>query len=189
MGLFKRIFSGKKSGDSFSSEEGPRCDHYSFTHIVLRKAAFENPTHAVTTLASTEGNALLNTLWEDVRLICREHREDVSIDPGDILIHKSRVGTYPSALFEMPTPANPTEAFLVAMVLTIDLSNADKGFETTPLRYFTLELAESDSDELKTVIGEWFADDTHHIHGPGPEPMLDRFIDAITRIATQRRVE
>jgi hypothetical protein len=189
MGLFKQFFSAIKNRHVISGDGGPRCDHYSFTHVVLRKAAFDNPAHAVTKLASVDAGEMLDELWLDVRAICKQHNEAVSIDPADILIHKSRVATFPCVLLEMPTPANPTEAFLVAMVLTIDLSDTERGFQETPIRYFTLELAESDNDEIQTVVGEWFADESHQIHGPGPAPALDLFVAAITNLATQRRVE
>lgn len=189
MGLFKRIFSGAKNRDDVSSANGPRCDHYTFTHVVLRQAAFENPAHAVTVLASPDASEMLNGLWHAVLTRCAEHNQPATLDPADILIHKLRVGSYPCTLFEMPTPATPTEAFLVAMVLTIDLANSDRGFETTPIRYFTLEMSESEGDEIKTVIGEWFADESHQTHGADPEPSVENFVAAITKLATQRKVE
>ena len=188
MGLFKRLFSGRKRRDVVSGEDGPRCDHYSFTHVVLRKAAFDKPAHAVTKLASPEAGDMLNDLWSEVEAVCDLHGQPIRIDPADILIHKLRVGDFPCTLFEMPTPACPTEAFMVALVLTIDLANADREFESAPMRYFTLELAKSENREITTVIGEWFADESHQTHGPGPEPQVELFAAAITRLTNQRRV-
>ena len=156
---------------------------------MLRDAAFQNPVQIVTELASSEAQTRIAALWETVEHICEEHGEAVTLAPEDILIHKVPIGACPCALVEMPAAARKTEAFFVALVLRIDLINPDAGFDIEPLRYLTLEFSATNSiDEVRTVIGEWHRDGTHHSLGSGPEPDIAAFAASIAKILTSRKL-
>ncbi|MBI1314609.1 hypothetical protein GC176_25230 [bacterium] len=188
MGLLD-FFSRRTRLDSGDRQDAPRCDHYSFAHVVLRDDAFQNPVQCVAELASSNSLTRVSDLWETVEQICEEHGEPVTLDPEDILIHKVPIGSWPCALIEMPAAARKTEAFFVALVLKVDLSNDDARFETEPLRYLTLEFSDTNSiDEIKTVIGEWGRHGTHTSLGPGPAPTITAFAERVEQIVTGRRL-
>ncbi len=188
MGLFD-FFSRRSRSDGKPEGDSPRCDHYSFAHLVLRDDAFDNPVQCVTQLASSDSLAHIANLWETVEQICEEHGEPVTLEPEDILVHQVAVGSWPCALIEMPAAAHKTEAFFVALVLKVDLNDRDRGFEAEPLRLFTLEFSETNSiDEIQTVIGEWNRDGTHSSLGPGPDPELEAFVASIGQIMAGRRI-
>ncbi len=187
MGLFN-LFSRQPKPAAAGPGDAPRCDHYSFTHVVLRDAAFANPTQCITTLASADSASYVAGLWQQVVATCKQHQQPAEIKPDDILIHKIRVGAFPCALIEMPTPQQSTEAFFVALVLAIDLSKADWKFEASPLRFITLEHACGDETQLKTVLGEWVSPERYISHGPGPYPGVDEFAKRVTEIVVPRRM-
>ena len=187
MGLFN-LFSRQSKSAAEATAEAPRCDHYSFTHVVLRDAAFANPTQCITTLASADSADYVAGLWQQVVATCMQHRQPNQIKPDDILIHKIRVGAFPCALIEMPTPQEPTEAFFVALVLAIDLSRSELKFEASPLRFITLEHASGNETQLKTVLGEWVSSERYISHGPGPYPGVDEFAQRVTEIVVPRRM-
>ncbi|MHC4875536.1 MAG: hypothetical protein ACYTGL_03490 [Planctomycetota bacterium] len=188
MGLFD-FFSRRSRADAAPEGDSPRCDHYSFAHVVLRDDAFDNPVQCVTQLASADSMSYIANLWESVKHISEEHGEPVTLEPEDILVHQVAVGSWPCALIEMPAAAHKTEAFFVALVLKVDLADRDRGFEAEPLSLFTLEFSETNSiDEIQTVIGEWSRDGTHASLGPGPEPEPEAFVSSIEQIMTGRRL-
>lgn len=188
MGLID-FFSRRARAEQNDRKDAPRCDHYSFSHIVLRDHAFQNPVSVVTELASASSHTSISDLWDAVEDICREHGEPVTLDPDDILIHKLAVETWPCALVEMPAAARKTEAFFVALVLTIDLNNPEAAVPPCPLRYLTLEFSETNSiDEVQTILGEWNQDGTHTSLGPGPEPNAESFILCIRKHLTSRKL-
>ena len=152
MGLFD-FFSRGSSGSGQSGTE-PRCDHYSFAHVVLRKAAFDNPTQCVTSLASANGRQYLTELWNDVISICETNHQPVEMTLDDILIHKLRIGTFPCTLLEMPSPQFCTEAFFVAIILTVDITDQSQNMSANSVRYLTLENGEPHEEEIHTVL-DW----------------------------------
>jgi hypothetical protein len=171
-------------------DEAPRCDHYSFSHVVLRDAAFQNPVQIVSELASAESATRIAALWETVEQICEDHKEPVTLEPDDILTHTVPIDARPCVLVEMPAAARKTEAFFVALILRIDLNNREAGFDIEPLKYLTLEFAETNSiDEVQTVIGEWNRDGTHHSLGTGPEPDLTAFVASVEKILASRKLD
>jgi len=187
MGLFDFLSRKKEQPDAGSSANEPRCDHYSFTHQVLRQAAFNDPTRCVSTLGSTECDEYLATLWEAVEQTCEQFDRPVELSPSDILIHRLRVGAYPCALVELPTPAAPGEAFYVALVLTFDLADRSKGFAEHPLRYITLEETGRGGGALTTVLCEWTSEDSHLDHGTGPYPTIEEFMACVAELVTERQ--
>lgn len=183
MGLFD--FFSKGTGGKSQSETDPRCDHYSFSHVVLRKAAFANPTKCVTSLASPDGKQYLSELWTEVAETCKQHNQPIELTLDDILIHKLRVGPFPCTILEMPAPHFATEAFFVALVLTVDITDQSQNMTNGSVRFFTLENGEPNEEEVQTVIGEWTADGSHSNLGPGPYPELGEFVTAITEIVSR----
>ncbi|MFT5322493.1 MAG: hypothetical protein ACI8P0_000328 [Planctomycetaceae bacterium] len=183
MGLFD-FFSRGASGKGQSGTD-PRCDHYSFAHVVLRKAAFENPTKCVTSLASPDGKAYLSELWNEVVETCKQHNQPIELTLDDILIHKLRVGPFPCTILEMPAPHFATEAFFVGLILTVDITDQSQNMSDGSVRFFTLENGEPTEEEVQTVIGEWSADGRHTTLGPGPYPDLSDFVARITDVVTQ----
>tara|TARA_R110002072_G_scaffold302710_2_gene487656 strand:- start:181335 stop:181913 length:579 start_codon:yes stop_codon:yes gene_type:complete len=183
MGLFD--FFSRGSGGKSQSGVDPRCDHYSFAHVVLRKAAFENPTKCVTSLASPSGKEYLSELWNQVLETCKQHNQPIELTLDDILIHKLRVGPFPCTILEMPAPHFATEAFFVALVLTVDITDQSQNMSDGSVRFFTLENGEPNEEEVQTVIGEWTADGKHSNLGPGTYPELSEFVTKITDLVLQ----
>ena len=189
MGLLD-FFSRRTRPEDSDQGDAPRCDHYSFAHVALRDAAFQNPVQTVTELASAESPGRIAILWDTVEQLCEDHGEPVTLNPEDILIHTVPIDARPCVLIEMPAAARKTEAFFVALVLRIDLNNPDAGFDVEPLRYLTLEFSETNSiDEVQTVIGEWNRDGTHNSLGSGPEPDIAAFVTSIEKILTSRKLD
>lgn len=183
MGLFDFFSRGSKSKDK--TESDPRCDHYSFAHVVLREAAFENPTKCVTSLAATDGKEYLTELWNDVVETCKQHNQPAELTLDDILIHKLRVGPFPCTILEMPAPHFATEVFFVALILTVDITDQSQNMTNGPVRFLTLENGEPNEEEVQTVLGEWSAEGNHSNLGPGPYPDLSEFVTRITDMVSQ----
>lgn len=188
MGMFD--FLSRKKGPAAgagASANDPRCDHYSFTHQVLRQAAFDDPPGCMSVLASPDCDEYLATLWDTVEQTCEQYNQPVELSPSDIMVHRLRVGDYPCALVEMPTPAAPGEVFYVAIVLTLNLADRSKGFAERPLRYITLEETGRGGGALTTALGEWTAEDSHVEHGVGPYPGIEDFMSSVTELVMERR--
>lgn len=183
MGLFD--FFSKGSGGKSQSGSAPRCDHYSFAHVVLRKAAFENSTKCVTSLAANDGKEYLSELWNEVLEICKQHNQPVELTLDDVLIHKLRVGPFPCTILEMPAPHFATEAFFVALILTVDITDQSQNMTNGSVRFLTLENGEPTEEEVQTVIGEWTTDGSHNNLGPGSYPELSEFVTKITDLVLQ----
>jgi len=181
MGLFDFFSRGVKS----KNESHPRCDHYSFAHVVLRKAAFENPTECVTSLAATDGKEYLSDLWNEVVETCKQHNQPIELALDDILIHKLRVGPFPCTILEMPAPRFATEAFFVALILTVDITDQSQNIPDGSVRFLTLENGEPNEEEVQTVIGEWSAEGNHSNLGLGTYPELSEFVTRITDVISQ----
>jgi len=178
MGLFD-LFS-RRANDSSDLSSEPRCDHYFFAHVVLRKAVFTNPVHCVTSLASSDCRQYLSELWDEVIAECERHRQGASLRLDDILIHKLRVGAFPCTLVEMPSPQYSTEAFFVAIILTVDITDQSQAMSVDSVRFLTLENGEPHEEEVHTVLGEWSSDGKHTTLGVGPYPELSEFVTSIT---------
>ncbi|MDA1166457.1 MAG: hypothetical protein O3B13_25455 [Planctomycetota bacterium] len=186
MGLFD-FFSRRANGNDPPGLV-PRCDHYTFAHVVLRDAAFANPTHCMTSLASSDAGQYVAELWIELSSTCEQQQKPVEITPDDILIHKLRVGPFPCTLLEMPSPQFANEVFFVAIVLTVDMTNQSQNLSADSIRYLTLENGEPHDEEVHTVFGEWTADGSHISHGSGPYPELGEFVSRITDLIAQRNL-
>ena len=188
MGLFDFLSRKKEQADGAgASGNDPRCDHYTFIHLVLRQTAFDDPMKCVSTLGSPACDEYLAQLWESVKETCEEYSQPVELSPSDIMVHRLRIGDHPCALIEMPTPAAPGEVFYAALVINLNPSDRTKGFSDRPVRFITLEETGRGGGALTTVLGEWISHETHISHGPGPYPSIDEFIAKVTELITDRK--
>lgn len=178
----------KPSDQRSGTSPAARCDHYTFAHVVLRDAVFDNPTQAVSQLGSSASGDFLALLWEQVISICQHFQQPVTVNADDILIHKIPVGTFPCALIEMPTPQYETEAFFIALVLTLDMSDQSWKDGTRVIRFLTLEFERGNERELRTVIGEWSSRERYISHGPGTYPSVDQFIAKVTELVVPKSI-
>jgi hypothetical protein len=85
----------------------------------------------------------------------------------------------------MPAPHFATEAFFVALILTVDITDQSQNMTSGSVRYLTLENGEPNEEEVQTVVGEWSADGRHTTLGPGPYPDLSDFVARITDLVLQ----
>jgi hypothetical protein len=183
MGLFD-LFRRKSEKDvtSMMAKE-PRCAHYMFAHFGLRQAALEEPLFYLAALASPDREKLLESVFESVVEFCRQ-RENTKPDftVNDLQVHCTRLGSFPCAIVEMPTPVAITEVYFTALVVLKELSVEMPRSENVPARYFTLELGFNVEDSSsRTVLGEW-SKDSHSNYGDGPAPTVDGFTSALTEL-------
>lgn len=181
--FFSRGSSGRRS-----TRNEPRCDHYSFAHRVLREAVFRHPGECVTALASTDGKQYLEDLWSQVEAVCEEQDQSVEIELDDILIHKLRLGSFPCTVVEMPAPRYCSEAFFVAIVLTVEVTSQSRSLTPESIRYLTLENGEPDEEKVETILGEWLSDGRHQSLGSGPYPELSEFVATVTEVVAQQNL-
>lgn len=199
MGLFKRSKNSKNDDDQAADSDSgpdsklkgmpgdqPRCRHYVFAHVALRQVAFEYPVEIVAALGSEKADALIDDLWQSVEQACNDQGTDdrASVDRQAIRVHRVRVGVYPTAIVEMPTPIATTEAYFAAVVLCVDPEATGLSKEDIDVRFFTLEfgakLAVGDQD--RTVLCEWTADGLHANMGDGPIADVALFANAIKAV-------
>lgn len=185
MGLLDFITRRSKPSGPRSGQTAARCDHYTFSHVVLRDAVFENPPQVVAQLAAGSGD-FVATLWEQVLSICQHFQQRATVNPDDILIHKIPIGTFPCTLIEMPTPQFETEAFFIALVLTLDMADQAWKDGGRVVRFLTLEFATGDERELQTVMGEWTSPERYISHGPGPYPSVDQFVAKVSELVVPK---
>lgn len=155
----------------------PRCAHYQLAHVALPTVAHQNPFQFMSAMASDSAQELLGSLLEQVAEHCSDQPPD--FDAEDLLIHRARVLGSPCLVIELPTPAAPAEAHLVAAWLAIN-----DGPEAGQLRFFTLEAADPAVGPA-TVVGEWDSERQHVNHGAGPEPSVEGFTRAITALVAR----
>lgn len=182
MGLLDFLSRRSKPSEQRSGHDAARCDHYTFSHVVLRDAVFENPPQVVAQLASAGSSEFIASLWEQVLSICRHFEQPSTVNPDDVLIHKIPVGTFPCTLIEMPTPQFQTEAFFVALVLTLDMADQSWKDGSRVVRFLTLEFAKGDERDLQTTIGEWTSRERYISHGPGPYPSVTEFVEKVRQL-------
>lgn len=187
MGLFDFLKPRTQRTATGTARE-PRPDHAWFVHQVLRDAAFQNPAHCVTTLASPAGRDWLLELWQQVYALCADGHQPPEISPDDILVHRVRAGSFPCTLLELPTPERETEAFFVALVLLLDMRGPAGGPETARLRYLTLELSGHRGDDMDAALCEWTEDNEHQIHEQTTNVTLEHFLSQVTRLTGQRHL-
>ena len=174
MGLFDFL---KRKPVPKPDDDGPSPD-YVFAHYALRQMALSRPLQFLVIAASPDAQRFMADILQEVSEKCGRK---ASFDATSIQIHKCRVHTFPCAVIELPEPKEIAEAFMVALVVPIHMSQeSPKGIETIPARYFTLEKGFTMSDEPRTVLAEWEMG-RHSNYGDGPAVNVEEFVAAISR--------
>lgn len=126
---------------------------YIFAHRALREIAMSDPRGFLAMVVSPDASRFIDAVLKDVAEQCGR---EASFDAGSVEIHPLRVKNYPCAVIKLPEPKSMCEAFMVALVATIDLSSAQPpNIGTGRGRYFTLEKGETCFGEARTVLAEW----------------------------------
>ncbi len=151
--------------------------HYELAHFAFRKACATNPLVFFGVMGSQEQDAVLRSIWEQVRANCDESGEP-TFDVADITIGTVRIKNRPVIVVVMPPPAAVAEAYLVAIVLHVDLDANDVP-DPIEFDYWTLEKGMCLDGSDRTVLGRWTTDDTHHNFGDGPSPNVPEFLACV----------
>lgn len=151
--------------------------HYAFAHFALRDISLSSPLEFLSLLASPNAKEFLGSVLQDVSERCGRQ---ASFGVDSIKIHRGRVNKFPCVVIKLPEPQEFAEAFMVALVVLTDTSQANAAEdETVEARYFTLEKAVPFADEEVTVLAEWKMG-SHLNYGDGPSPKVDAFVAAIS---------
>jgi hypothetical protein len=175
-----------KLGQSSPAETDPvtqatdqaREGHYLLAHHALRSVALDDPLFYLGVLASPERGKFLTQMVAAVTKQCDGRPPGFSAD--DLAVYPVRVGSFPTAVVQMPNPIAPPEAYFTALVLLAD-ADADppEGDAALPARYFTLERGVSLDGTIRRVLCEWDKS-AHSNFGEGPDAAtLDGFLAAI----------
>jgi hypothetical protein len=172
MGLFD-MFKSKNSANTDHS--GPSAD-YMLAHYALRQLALDSPVQMLGLLASPEASQFLTELLHDVE---KQLGHKASFTADQIQVHPCRIGEYPCAIVEFPTPQKMAEAYMVAIIAVLDpQDNLPEDLSTVEARYFTLEKGFSTDGSDRTVLCAW--DKTaHKNYGDGPEAKPAAFAAAL----------
>lgn len=158
-----------------AEDEGP-SPHYVFAHYALRQFALENPLRFLAVVASPDAEAFFEAVLQDV---CEHCHCQPPFAASSIQVHTVRIQNSPCAVIELPEPGGMTEAFMVALVVLIDIESGEPpNPEDVEARYFTLEQGFTLSNEPRTVLAEWDSQ-RHSNYGDGPEPTVEAFVRAL----------
>jgi hypothetical protein len=172
--------------ESLKGNEDPiRQLLYTFQHIAIREAAFDNYPELIRDLSEIQSEWPLMYIW----LMARAHCKDRNLLPDDsanvheevkqhqkllkeVSIHPRKRDGYTIYIITMPPPENITEAYFAAIVHKDgELHEPMKPSPST--RYFLLERSFA-----HPVLGEW-QNGTHLNLGEGPEPNLEAFANVV----------
>lgn len=161
--------------DPLPEDEGP-SPHYAFAHYALRQMALSDPLKFLAIVVSPDAGRFMDALLQDVADQCDRQ---ASFDATSVKIHQTLVNSFPCAVIVLPEPQEMTEAFMVAVVVPIDMSSEQlPDRDTLKARYFTLEKGFSSSNKPQTVLAEW--DMGGHLnYGDGPPANVDAFVAAL----------
>lgn len=149
-----------------------RTQHYIFAHYALRSAVTANPIEAMAALAAPRGQAVLESIWNDLGAEVAKKRGVRPIPSAGLSAAVSDLAGRPCALITLPPPQGNTEAHLLAIVL-------DNSTPKPAIRYFTLERGFHVADNSpRTVLCEW-TDSKHVNYGDGPPPNPEAFLAAV----------
>jgi len=171
MGLFDIFKRKKKAPDG----DGPSL-HYVFAHYALRHLALAEPMQFLAIAASDEPERFVEVVLQDVAERCEQ---PCTIDARSVKFHPVSCKGFPCAVVELPAPQETAEAFMVALVVLMDMAASDAATASSSEgRYFTLEKGFTLSDEPRTVLAEW-DESSHSNFGDGPQPTVEGFVAAI----------
>jgi hypothetical protein len=177
--LFKLGPSSPKEIDSvMQATDKAREGHYILAHHALRSVALDDPLFYLGVLASPERSKFLAQMIDAVAEQCEGR--PLGFSANDLAVYPGRVGSFPTAVVQMPDPIAPPEAYFTALVLLMDANGElPDGLSELPVRYFTLERGVSLDGTIRRVLCEW--DKTGHSNfGDGPDiATLDGFLATI----------
>lgn len=157
---------------------------YTLAHVVIPQRAQRDPVEFYQAMA-LDRPAYVAWLVEQVGF---SGPADDSLPPITITAACCSTGLYPAVLFVFDRPSRATEPFMAAVVaerlpepVHVDLE-ADTFVEPPAVkpRYFLLEATAPDQGHANQLC-EWQGR-VHLNHGPGPEPSVQGFFEAIHRL-------
>lgn len=162
---------GREGHPSSAADFAPRPHHYEFAHVALRDTFFARPQRFAVALG-TGREELLRRIWADVGdAVVKKKGGAANLPPTGLAVTARRVGAGYLILVSLPAPARVSEAHFVGLAV-------DKR------RFFTLERGlNPHTGQTVTVLCEWRGR-RHVNYGAGPEPTVEAFADALTRILT-----
>lgn len=161
------------------ASDEPRCVHYQFAHVAVRKLVFDDPRLAVALWELDDASSLLDEITVQVCRHCRQQGDGGNLRAAQLTVHKHRLGRHPCVIIEMPPPQATLEVFMLAVIQLRDLdAGPGQGDREAERRYFTLELS-THRPEPHTVLAEWTAQGSHINMGGGPEASVEAFIGAL----------
>ncbi len=169
-----------EAGDETGPPLGSCPHHYVLAHIALRKICLQDPMNFFGTIASEHKDEFLKDVWQQVREHCDSEGE-ATFDISDVGFTTCSIKDYPTIVLAMPEPTGLGEAYFAAIVLKIQLDDAERP-EKPEILYFTLEKSVHLDQSDRTVMCGWTADDSHLNYGDGPDPGVDAFIEAIDKL-------
>jgi len=165
----------KRKQPSSPKHAGP-SPHYAFAHYALRQIALAEPLQFLAIAASPDAGRFFDVVLKDVAEQCGR---PAPFHAASIKVHPVRVNNFPCAVVEMPEPSETAEAFMVALVVPVDMTaNQRPDPKTVSGRFFTLEKGFTLTNEPRTVLGEWDLT-THFNYGDGPPATVERFVTAL----------
>jgi hypothetical protein len=152
--------------------------HYMFAHHALRQVGMRDPLFLLQVLPSPNGGRFLADLLGQVA-------QHAGVEPDftadQVSFRGFRVAGRPAAVLQLPPPQEVGEAWFVALVVDVDLSQEPAAdAPPPPARFFTLEHGTHFStNEPRTVLCEWTAAGAHRNFGDGPAPELRAFLGRV----------
>jgi hypothetical protein len=154
------------------TEQRTRYQHYHFVHDYLREKCLHAPFAAMEDFTHEKATEHMKIAWVSIGMMYKSREDDLIGHDGIEVVPITIDHTHRGAIITFPTPERITEAFMSAIVVPNDLKLEDRGRS----RYITLEY--SPDRPNKTFSGGW-GDGAHFNFGPGPEPTVENFRQAI----------
>lgn len=157
-----------------------RLHHHSMAHGVLRDLALKDPVPFLVFMGAPDPSRYISKLWELNCKWCDDSAARPAFGAADFSVHTGEINNCPYALVELPAPIAATEAYFVALALSVPIEAIENN--TAPARYFTLEYSPLCNANPPMVLGEWTAEGTHLNHGAGPRPTREAFLEALAAL-------
>lgn len=153
-----------------------RKNHYIFAHIALRSIAFNDPLRFLAIMASPDAQVFLRHIWEKVGEDCPA-KKVVRYD-GEFPVFTTRVHGFPAVMIQMPPPATMCEAYMIGVVVSVEMERQNPPEKNPPIQYLTLERSETTDGREVSVLCKWQGegDNMRHINmGRSCSPDLHSF--------------
>ena len=159
-------------------KKGPH--HFVFAHVALRQACVERSWGFFAVMASAFKDRFLQDLWREVCAQCDAQGPPLcDITKADVTT--CRLNNYPCVVVTMPPPSEMGEAYLVAVILKVQVTDEIRP-DQPAVDYFTLEKGTCLDGTPRTVLCRWTADNSHVNYGDGPPATIYAFGQAISKV-------